>query len=524
MKAILSSYLYLPAAVAGDVRALKSRLTFTPRRFGRQDTKVREPIAMYDDRSHPGYIGVPREWGLDTYPDVEIEDRRSFGHPFAAPRLPSPDHPAVLDPVAQRRFMDEMLAMLEEFQSGGAHAGTGTGKTVVALRTAAKLGRTTLIIVHLERLMNQWVKEIHEKLGVPLDRIGIVQGEKCQFEGKDVVVAMVPSLCSRRYPDEFYRWPGTVIYDEAHKMGSAEFARSVVMFPAVYKLALSATWNRKDGGHIIFEVHVGPVRVVSEAEALPMDVYVVDYNAGKRVSAGGKNAHATLALLLARDNRRNEMIARQLVIAYQRGRTMLAVSDRTEQLQMIRNRVIALGVPEEETGLFVSQKYVMIDDPQAKGGKRKSKSKIDPAELARAQSKGRLIFATYGMMTEGIDIPRLDGGMDLTPRGQATQLVGRIRRPLPGKRRPIWMTIRDTCSVMALGYFKARLKDYLSTNVEVVYGNERNGSEKGPVLGGGAQRSSPPAISTGRDVSEGRFAAGTSDSVRDAPRRRAGGA
>ena len=521
MKAILSSYLYVPVSVAGDVRALKQRLTFTPRRFGRRDTKVREPIPMFDERSHPGYIGVPREWGLDAFPDVEIEDRRSFGSPISVPRLPSPDHPAVLDPEAQRKFMDDLLAMLEQYQSGGAHAATGSGKTVVTLRTAAKLGRTTLIIVHLERLMNQWVKEIHEKLGVPMDRIGIVQGEKCQFEGKDFVVAMVPSLCSRRYEDAFYRHFGLVVYDEEHKMGTAEFNRSVVMFPSVYRLALSATWSRKDGGHVIFEHHVGPVRVESTAEALPMDVFVVDYHAGKPVRA---NSHSVLALLLAKDNRRNEMLARQLLVAYQRGRTMLAVSDRTEQLQMVRNRVIALGVPEDETGLFVSQKYVLVDDPTAKGGKRKSKSKIDPAELARVQSKGRLIFATYGMMTEGIDIPRLDGGMDLTPRGQATQLVGRIRRPLPGKRRPLWMTIRDTCSSMALGYFKARLKDYLSTNVEVVYGNERSRNEEGPVLGQGAQRAPSPAVSERPGVSPRGFAARASDAVRVASRRRTGSA
>lgn len=492
--AILSAYLYVPLEVVGDVWRLKQRLTFIPKRTSPMHPPG-DPVEMFDEHSHEGYIGVPREWGLDAYPDIEIDDRRSFGSPISAPRLPSPDHPQVLDPVAQRAFMDGMFTMLQDVQSGGVCAATGSGKTVVTLHTAVRIGRTTLIVVHLQRLMHQWVDEIHDKLGVPRNRIGIVQGDKCQYEGKDFVVAMVQSLTSHRYPDEFYRWPGLVGFDEEHKMGTAAFARAISLFPSFYKMAMSATWKRRDGGHAVFEHHIGPVRVVSDAEALPMTVHVIEYNAGKRVL---DYDHAALALSLMEDNVRNEKWARLLFQAYKKGRILLAVSDRTEQLQMIRRRLIALGVPESETGLFVDSRYEWVDNPEKPGKKKKIKRKMDPQVLAYIKANARIIFTTYGMMTEGIDIPRVDAGADLSPRAQATQLIGRIRRPLPGKRRPIWVTFKDTCSVRALRYFKSRVKDYLTTNVEVVYGNENSSSSDGAsqerVLGRGPERTTTQAV------------------------------
>ncbi|AHC30483.1 hypothetical protein CC53_gp066 [Rhizobium phage vB_RleS_L338C] len=67
------------------------------------------------------------------------------------------------------------------------------------------------------------------------------------------------------------------------------------------------------------------------------------------------------------------------------------------------------------------------------------------------------------MMTEGIDIPRLDAGIDVLPRGDATQLIGRIRRPRPGKPEPVWITLLDTKCFMSKKYFERRCKDYQAT-------------------------------------------------------------
>jgi len=234
---ILEGWLYVPLSQVQDLSALRARLTFVPKKG--PDVEV-VPIHLYD-LSRSGYIGVPREFGLNMFRSLQIQDRTVLGGAISVPRLPDPNHPRVQNPQAQRQFMADMEGMYSVHRSYTAMAATGSGKTVCALRTAAVLGRRTLVLVHLERLMDQWCDEIESKLGVPRERIGIVQQDRCEWQDKDFSVGLLHSVVRRRYPDEFYRAYGTVIYDEVHKVGSQFFAPAVSLFPSRYRLGLSAT-------------------------------------------------------------------------------------------------------------------------------------------------------------------------------------------------------------------------------------------------------------------------------------------
>jgi superfamily II DNA or RNA helicase len=44
------------------------------------------------------------------------------------------------------------------------------------------LKKKTLVIVHKEFLMNQWVERI--QFALPSAKIGIIQGNKCEIEGQ----------------------------------------------------------------------------------------------------------------------------------------------------------------------------------------------------------------------------------------------------------------------------------------------------------------------------------------------------
>jgi hypothetical protein len=83
------------------------------------------------------------------------------------------------------------------------------------------------------------------------------------------------------------------------------------------------------------------------------------------------------------------------------------------------------------------------------------------------KESSRVVFATYGIMSKGVDIPRLSGGIDVTPRREATQTIGRILRTAPGKLRPIWITVADTNSFRALFQLCGRIDDYTESNAEV---------------------------------------------------------
>ena len=88
-------------------------------------------------------------------------------------------------------------------------------------------------------------------------------------------------------------------------------------------------------------------------------------------------------------------------------------------------------------------------------------------DLTVVRENARVIFSTYGMGKDAVDIPRLDAGIDATPRADGTQAIGRIRRPMVGKKRPVWFTIRDLGIPPLVGYTQARLNDYRKSGVTV---------------------------------------------------------
>lgn len=331
-----------------------------------------------------------------------------------------------------------------------------SGKTVVALRTAGKLGRTTLVIVPSKQLANQWTKEIQEHLGIPLRKIGRVEEGKAVWKNKSIVVAVIHNLVQKDWSPDFYEYFGFVIWDEAHRLGSRSFAESISMFPAKYKLALTATPHRKDGCADIFLFYFGKPSIVSKTPAMACDCFVIDYHKkGAGYSYGVP--HGILLNLLASDKSRNVLILRKIMRLYERGRQILVIGDRIDQLQRLQHQCIRAGVPEENAGLFTRQ-YI------GENGKRK---KAKQADLDEVLANARIIFATYSMMKEGIDVPRLDAGVEATPRSEGVQVIGRIRRPLPDKLRPRWLTIRDHSSPKLLRSTASRIRDYHGSNVTV---------------------------------------------------------
>jgi hypothetical protein len=55
----------------------------------------------------------------------------------------------------------------------------------------------------------------------------------------------------------------------------------------------------------------------------------------------------------------------------------------------------------------------------------------------------QIIFATYEIFSKGVDVPRLDMGVEALPAGNVRQPVGRVLRVLDGKAKPEWYAIHD---------------------------------------------------------------------------------
>lgn len=417
-----------------------------------------------------GYIGFPVWYGLTHYFDPDYKDQTSRGGVLVPRKMPDPHHEKASE--GQADFMQALIDYFEDHVVGLAIAPTGSGKTVSALNLAGHRGRATLVVTDREFLgIEQWIPEAKDKLGLIDSEIGIVQGARCEYKGKMFVVAIAKSLMDREYDPEFYEAFGTVIFDEIHKFGAREMSRVMGMFTAECRLALTATPKRGDGAQKLFLDYFGPCQIVATAKALPCQLRVVDY----WDDGPGKfpKAHGLRMQRLARDEKRNRLIVKHIIEMYNEGRNILVIGDNIQHLQWLEEMCWKQGVPENMTGQFSRERYIFTKHPGEHKGqkviiKRQKKAKVTNEYLNWVKINAKVIFATYGMMKEGIDIPRLDGGIDATPRREATQVVGRIRRIMPGKKIPLWVTIRDNTHDALIGYFQSRMKDYLDTNVEVL--------------------------------------------------------
>jgi len=131
------------------------------------------------------------------------------------------------------------------------------GKTSASLYILGQLKKKTLVIVHKEFLMNQWIERIHQFL--PDATIGKIQGQVIDVENKDIVLCMIQSLVSKEYPSHLFESFGFTIIDEVHHISSQTFSNSLFKVVTKYMLGLSATMERKDGTTKIFKMFLGDV-------------------------------------------------------------------------------------------------------------------------------------------------------------------------------------------------------------------------------------------------------------------------
>lgn len=131
------------------------------------------------------------------------------------------------------------------------------GKTSSALYIASQLKKKTLVIVHKEFLMNQWIERIQQFL--PTARIGRIQGKTIDIENKDIVICMLQSLSMKDYPASTFSSFGFTILDEVHHISSCTFSQALFKLVTKYMLGLSATMNRKDGTTHVFKMFLGEV-------------------------------------------------------------------------------------------------------------------------------------------------------------------------------------------------------------------------------------------------------------------------
>jgi superfamily II DNA or RNA helicase len=431
--AYLDSLYWVPDTQVDLIR-LKTDLTLykdTPKIFDPKGgtTEVR----LWRERE--GFIGVPRQYGVLRF-GPDFVDNRSVSPDINIPFTGSIGGPGF---EFQPSAIDSAVRGLQERPSGGLvlQAPCGTGKTTMGIAIASRLRQHTLVIVHKEFLADQWAERL-TSTGLEERAIGRVQGRTCTFRGRKVVIAMLQSLLARDYGEEFRHWAGLVIADETHRLGAVEWCKVIYDLPAKYRLGLSATPTRSDGLERAFLWHIGPVDVIVSASRmkpkvvrfllpqycplirkgkLPLASVMISRLAG----SGTDDQDRTIEKPNTGSVKRSVVIVHEIVQAAKAGRKILVLSDRIPHLRNMMMQVHG-WLPDVTQARYAAG--------------------LDPEQREQV-SKAQIIWATYGMCREGLDIPELDTAVLALPKGDVEQIVGRIMRICSTKRHPLVMDFVD---------------------------------------------------------------------------------
>ena len=191
---------FLDSITTDELENLKKTLTVKPNVMADYDFGKDNVFPVY--RLSDTRIYLPKYYGLKHYGDTknQIKDGVDANLEFSGNLKPH-----------QVDFCNTILKELRLNNSCIACMTTGGGKTIVALWLAAQLKKRTLIIVHKEFLLNQWIERIKQFL--PNASIGIIKQNKCEID-KDIIIGMIQTLTKRDYPSDTFNDIHCAVFDE----------------------------------------------------------------------------------------------------------------------------------------------------------------------------------------------------------------------------------------------------------------------------------------------------------------------
>ena len=288
----------------------------------------------------------------------------------------------------------------------------GAGKTIMALNICSRLKKKTLILVHKEFLMNQWIDRIRDFL--PSARVGKIQGKIFDIENKDIVIGMIQTMYDRSYPPNTFESFGLTISDEVHRVGSEEFSKTLLKVVTPYMLGISATVDRKDGLTELLYMFIGP-KIYSETRkdddgvqvrAIQFDHSDEKYREEQR-DFRGNIKYSTMI------NQISDFVPRKVFLT--RVLQDLIIENSEKQIMVLSHKRDLLDYLETEvnsTGFATVGQYV--------GG-------MKPLALQESEGK-QIVLATYAMAAEALDIKSLNTLVMISPKTDIIQSVGRILR------------------------------------------------------------------------------------------------
>ena len=398
-----------------QIELLKKELNVEPYTFSKNNTNIKYNVYQENE----SYYCIPKFYGLKNFgkPDINKEIIGSeINIKFNGDLRP-----------IQKEIINKVIPHIKEYDGGVLVLPCAAGKTVLSLYLASIFKVKTLVIVHKTFLLNQWKERAEQFTDA---KIGIIQQNKIEIDGKDIVIGMLQSIAKDKYDNDIFRDFGLVIFDEAHHAPSQYFSKALPLIASKLTIGLSATPKRTDRMEKILYWYFGDIMYKAAIEKnnkvlVNIINYDIEHEKFKEflMYTGDINRPKTINKITT-IGRRNKFIVDCIdEILQESGRKILILSDRIKHLETLKKRLDA--------------KEITTTDFYIGGMKAKS---LEKAKLAT------VIFASYGMASEGLDIPELNTLFMVTSRKEVEQAIGRVIRKVNPIIRPLIYDFTDQLS------------------------------------------------------------------------------
>ena len=347
-----------------------------------------------------------------------------------------------------RPNQEAAVAAMLNYDVGVFCAPTAFGKTVTAAAMIAQRRVNTLVLVHRTELLKQWQERLQSFLDVGKGVLGTIGGGKAKPTGK-IDIAVMQSLSRQGEVNPLVETYGHVIVDECHHIGAVSFDAILKRVKAKYILGLTATPIRRDGQQPIIFMQCGQIRhTASKSATAPHDLEVTPHSLHKRIDLSQEAGIQDVFRHIANDQERTAVIAAKIETAFNQGRKVLVLTERTGHLDAILAALTDKVPPP-----------LVLHGRMSKKQRAALITELDslPPEAPR------ILLATGKLVGEGFDHPPLDTlvlAMPISWKGTLQQYAGRLHRELATKTNVRIIDFVDTGHPALMRMWDKRQRGY----------------------------------------------------------------
>ncbi|MCA1816700.1 MAG: DEAD/DEAH box helicase family protein [Acidobacteria bacterium] len=360
--------------------------------------------------------------------------------------------------VEPRPYQAEAISAWEKNERCGVVVlPTGAGKSLVAQMAIARAKRSTLVVVPTIDLMNQWYDLLLTSFRA---EVGLIGGGFFELGALTVTTYASAFRFMERLGDRF----GLVIYDECHHLPSGSFRYAAEFALAPFRLGLTATPERTDGGDQLLEELIGEFVFRRDAREMAGE-YLSDYSVArlrvelspaeraayereraifqrflqeKGIRLGGLQGWQ---LFIAASARSTE--GRRALMAYRESRRIALGTEAKlrvlgELLRRHRRERVLVFTAENEMVYRISEQFLIPAITHETNVKERR------AWLEAFNKGDVLALATSKVLNEGVNIPEASVAVVLSGSGSTrehVQRLGRILRKVEGKEAVLYEVI-----------------------------------------------------------------------------------